>query len=346
MCAVTEGNRQWILRRRPEGALTADIFEMVTTPIPQPGPGEVLIRVVVLSLDPANRVWVGGPSYRPAVDLDAVMDGFAIGVIMESKDPALEPGTYVSGDLGWQDFAVRTGAQLEVVPRETGRPLTHYLGVLGVTGLTAYFGLLDVGRAKPRETVLISGAAGATGSVAGQIAKMWGCRVVGIAGSEAKCRWLVDGLKFDAAINYREEEVPKAIRKACPERVDLYFDNVGGKLLEAALFAMRERGRIVCCGAISGYDDAKPQPSPLGIPGLLIGRRLKMQGFVVMDYARRFRDGRQALAGWIDSGHVIVREDRVEGLERAPQGLVGLLAGENIGKRYVALAEPVNPSRP
>ncbi|MEM6992776.1 MAG: NADP-dependent oxidoreductase [Myxococcota bacterium] len=336
---MADDNRQWILRRRPTGALTEEVFELETSPIPIPGAGEVLIRVLELSLDPANRVWIVGPSYRAAVEVGAVMDGFAIGKVIRSEDPAIAEGAYVTGDLGWQDYAVRAAADLEVVPRETKRPLSHYLGVLGITGLTAYFGLLDVGRAKPRETVLISGAAGATGSVVGQIAKMWGCRVVGIAGTKAKCDWLVDDLKFDAAINYREQDLPKAIRETCPDRVDLYFDNVGGKTLEAALFAMRDRGRVVCCGAISGYDLSKPQPSPFGIPGLLIGRRLKMQGFIVMDYAHRFRDGRQALAGWIDSGHVQVKEDRVDGLEQAPRGLMGLLAGENIGKRYVHVAD-------
>lgn len=336
---MAESNRQWILRKRPEGPLTEDIFEWTTGTVPEPGPGEVLIRVHLLSLDPANRVWIVGPSYRPAVELDAVMDGHAVGKVVHSNDPSVPEGVWVTGDLGWQDYAVRKADTLHVIEREGTRPLSHYLGVLGITGLTAYFGLLDVGRAKPKETVLISGAAGATGSVAGQIAKMWGCRVVGIAGTQAKCDWLVNGLGFDAAINYREQDVPKAIRQTCPDRVDLYFDNVGGKILEAALFAMRDRGRIVCCGAISGYDSKTPQPSPFGIPGLLIGRRLKMQGFIVMDYERRFRDGRQALAGWVDGGHVQVREDRVDGLQNAPRGLMGLLAGDNIGKRYVEVCD-------
>lgn len=336
---MVKPNRQWILRQRPTGPLTEDIFEFVTSQAPEPGEGEVLVRVLLLSLDPANRVWIEGPSYRPAVALDAVMDGFALGEVVASNDPKFSAGQFVTGDLGWQDYAVRSGRRLAVVPRDDARPLSHYLGVLGITGLTAYFGLLDVGRVKPEDTVLVSGAAGATGSVVGQIAKMWGCRVVGIAGSQAKCDWLVNDLKFDAAINYREQDVPKAIRETCPDRVDVYFDNVGGKLLEAALFAMRERGRIVCCGAISGYDLDKPQPGPFGVPGLLIGRRLTMQGFIVMDYAARFRDGRQALAGWVDSGHVQVKEDRVDGLENAPAGLIGLLAGRNVGKRYVHITD-------
>ncbi len=336
---MADDNRQWILRERPSGPLSEDIFEMRTTSMPVPEDGEVLVRVQALSLDPANRVWIVGPSYRPAVEVGAVMDGFAIGTVVRSHHPDIAVGQVVTGDLGWQEYSARPADTLEVVPRDSARPLSNYLGVLGVTGLTAYFGILDVGRVKPKETVLISGAAGATGSVAGQIAKMWGCRVVGIAGTEAKCDWLVHELKFDAAINYREEDLPKAIRKTCPDRVDVYFDNVGGKTLEAALFAMAERGRVVCCGAISGYDTGKPQPSPFGIPGLLIGRRLKMQGFIVMDYARRFRDGRQALAGWIDSGHVQVKEDRIDGLQNAPRGLMGLLAGENIGKRYVHIAD-------
>jgi len=337
---MVDENRQWILRRRPTGPLTQDVFECVTSPVEEPTEGQVQIKVLSLSLDPANRVWIMGPSYRPAVEVDAVMDGFAIGQVLRSEDPSLAVGDFVTGDLGWQEVSVRPAAAVHRVAHDDQRPLSHYLGVLGVTGLTAYFGLLDVGRVKPKETILISGAAGATGSVAGQIAKMWGCRVVGIAGSEAKCRWLVDELKFDAAINYREQDVSKALAEACPTGVDVYFDNVGGKILDTALLAMRRGGRVICCGAISGYDKNEPQPGPAAVPGLLIARRLKMQGFIVMDYAARFGDGVQALAGWVESGRIVVAEDRVEGFENIPAGLIGLLAGENRGKRYVHIADP------
>lgn len=334
-----DDNRRWRLRRRPEGPLTPDVFDLVTEPVEEPGEGEVLVRVLALSLDPANRVWISGPSYRPAVEIDAVMDGFAVGKVVRSRSPDVPEGALVTGDLGWQDYALRPADQVRALPHDNKRPVSNYLGVLGVTGLTAYFGLLGVGKAKPKETVLVSGAAGATGSVAVQIAKMWSCRVVGIAGTKAKCDWLTE-LGVDATINYREQDVGKALAEACPEGVDLYFDNVGGPILEAALFSMRQGGRIVCCGAVSGYDANKPLPSPRGIPGLFVVKRLTMRGFVVTDFERRFSDGISALAGWIESGHVRVREDRVDGLENAPTGLMGLLAGENIGKRYVHVADP------
>lgn len=333
-----DDNRRWRLRRRPEGPLTPDVFELVTESIDEPAVGEVVVRVLALSLDPANRVWISGPSYRPPVAIDAVMDGFAVGKVVRSRAEGIPEGTLVTGDLGWQDYATRPADEVRKLPHDNKRPVSNYLGVLGVTGLTAYFGLLGVGKAKPKETVLVSGAAGATGSVAVQIAKMWSCRVVGIAGTEAKCQWLTD-LGVDATINYREQDVRKALEETCPEGVDLYFDNVGGSILEAALFAMRQGGRVVCCGAISSYDDNKPPASPRGIPGLFIAKRLTMRGFVVTDFERRFSDGIAALAGWIESGHVQVREDRVEGLENAPTGLMGLLAGENIGKRYVHVAD-------
>ena len=339
LVTVSEENRQWRLRRRPEGALTPDVFELVTQPTQAPSDGEVRVRVLELSLDPANRVWISGPSYRPAVEIGAVMDGFAVGEVVESRSDAMPVGTLVSGDLGWQDYAVRAAKDVRPLPGGTERPLSHHLGVLGVTGLTAYFGLLAVGKPKPKETVLVSGAAGATGSVVVQIAKMWGCRVVGIAGSPAKCEWLTNELKLDAAINYHTQDVKAAVAETCPDGVDVYFDNVGGSILETALFAMRDRGRVVCCGAVSGYDGTAPPPGPRGVPGLLIARRLTMRGFIVTDFAPRFRDGIQALVKWIDTGYVKVREDRIDGLERAPEGLVGLLAGENIGKRYVHVAD-------
>jgi NADPH-dependent curcumin reductase CurA len=336
---MTDVNRQWILRRRPTGPLTADVFELSSSGLRPLEPGQTRVRVLCLSLDPANRVWIAGPSYRPAVALDGVMDGFALGQVVESTDAALAPGDLVSGDLGWQDYASVATDGLQKISRLPDTPLSYHLGVLGVTGLTAYFGLLDIGRPKPKETVLISGAAGATGSVAGQIAKMWGCRTVGIAGRPDKCAWLTDDLGFDAAIDYRRDDVAAAIERTCPDGVDVYFDNVGGPILQAALGKMRRGGRIVCCGSVSGYDTGAATPGPAGIPGLLIAKRLRMQGFIVLDYMARAPQAVKALAGWIGSGHIKVREDRIEGLERAPEGLVGLLAGDNLGKRWVHVAD-------
>lgn len=337
---MAEDNRRWILRRRPTGPLTEDVFELTHAAIPEPSPGQVLVRTLCLSLDPANRVWIMGPSYREAVEVGAVMDGFAVGQIARSEDPGLAVGDLVTGELGWQDYALVAAGRVRKLDPLPRTPLSYYLGVLGVTGLTAYVGLLDIGRPRPGETVLVSGAAGATGSVAGQIARIRDCRVVGIAGGPEKCRWLTDELGLDAAIDYRNEDVRKALATHCPQGVDVYFDNVGGKILEAALFAMRRHGRIVCCGAVSGYDRGTPMPSPLGIPGLLIGNRLEMKGFIVFDHADRFDEARRDLAGWVAEGRVQVREDRIDGLERAPEGLMGLLAGHNIGKRWVHVADP------
>jgi NADPH-dependent curcumin reductase CurA len=209
--------------------------------------------------------------------------------------------------------------------------------VLGVTGLTAYFGLLDIGRPEPGQTVVVSGAAGATGSVVVQLAKIHGCRVVGIAGRPDKCAWVRE-LGAEVAIDYRAEDVGPALMAACPDGIDVYYDNVGGPILQQALLRMRRFGRIVCCGAISQYDTADPAPGPRGVPQLLVTQRLRMQGFIVTDFAPRFDDGRRALAQWLAAGELQVREDRLEGLERAPAGLIGLLAGENVGKRWVAVA--------
>ncbi|MCH9680593.1 MAG: NADP-dependent oxidoreductase [Deltaproteobacteria bacterium] len=340
---MVDDNRQWLLRRRPTGPLTEDVFELRRTAVPVPSEGQVLVRTLCLSLDPANRVWIMGPSYRPAVEVGAVMDGFALGQVVRSEHPGFTAGDWVSGDLGWQDYRLASGRALRRFVRQPGVPLSYHLGVLGMTGLTAYFGLLDIGRPEPGQTVLVSGAAGATGSVAGQIAKARGCRVVGIAGSPTKCGLLVDGLGYDAAINYREDDVKAAIARHCPDGVDVYFDNVGGSILGAALLSMNIGGRIICCGAISGYDSGEPLPSPPGIPSLLIGKRLEMKGFIVLDYAARFGEGIAALTGWVNDGSIVVREDRVDGLEQAPQGLIGLLAGENVGKRWVHIAEPEGP---
>jgi NADPH-dependent curcumin reductase CurA len=265
-----------------------------------------------------------------------VMRAMTLGQVVRSGDPSLAPGDIVEGAAGWQDFAVAPVPSLRRIAKR--KPLSIALSGLGVTSLTAYFGLLEVGRPRPGETVLVSAAAGAVGSVAGQIAKLAGCRVVGLAGSDDKCHCLTGELRFDAAVNYKGAELGRAIRDACPGGVDVYFDNVGGSILEAALFQMREWGRIVCCGAVSQYDTGSPEPGPRGIPGLLVVKRLRMEGFIVMDYYGRRREAEDALAGWIAEGRLVIREDIVEGLERAPAALVGLLRGDNVGKRMVRVA--------
>ena len=213
------------------------------------------------------------------------------------------------------------------------------MSVFGLTGLTAYFGLFDVGRPRSGETVLVSAAAGATGNVAGQLARIAGCRVVGTAGTDEKCAWLTDELGFDAAINYKTETVRRSIKDSCPDGIDIYFDNTGGDILEAALFRMNRGGRVVCCGVVSQYDTNDPSPGPRGVPGLIVTKRLRMEGFIVMDFLDRRDVATKALQSWVDSGQVVVREEILEGLEGAPAGLVGLLRGDNIGKRIIRVAD-------
>jgi NADPH-dependent curcumin reductase CurA len=259
--------------------------------------------------------------------------------VVESRCPDFASGDIVSGDLLWQDYVVAKPQDLtRIVPK---RPLSNYLSVLGITGLTAYFGLLDIGEAKPGETVVVSGAAGATGSLVGQIAKMRGCRVVGICSSPEKQEWLTSELGFDAAVSHRDDSFRNALREACPDGVDVYFDNVGGTTLDTVLGSMAYRGRVVCCGVVSQYDTTNPVRGARGVPGVLIVKSITMRGFLVMsDFADRYAEGLAALEGWLDDGSLKVREDILEGLETAPEGLIGVLNGTNIGKRMIHVADP------
>ncbi len=279
-----------------------------------------------------------GATYREAVEADDLMAGYGIAEVVRSDSTLFTPGQLVAGDVGWQDYAVVPARHLLALER---RPhLARYLSVLGITGLTAYFGLLDVGRPRPGETVVVSASAGATGNLVGQIAKRHGCRAVGICGSTDKARWLTEDLGFDAAVNYRDPDFRRQLKAACPEGVDVYFDNVGGSTLEAMLARMNRHGRIACCGVVSQYDTDAPAPGPHGVPGLLVTKRLAMQGFIVTDYADRFAEALVALETWLDDGSLIPTEDVLDGLERAPEALVGLLAGNNIGKRLVHVGDP------
>src|SRR5271165_7103920 len=247
-------NRQILLVEKPVGKLGAEHFRLVEAAAPEPKDGEALVRVRLISLDAANRAWMHGATYRPELETNAVMAGGGIAEVVESKAPGLAVGDLVFGDTGWQDYAATPGKQLSKLPRV--EPLTHLLSVYGIAGLTAYFGLLDVGKPKAGETVVVSAAAGSVGSIVGQIAKIRGCRVVGIAGGKDKCDWLTSELGFDAAVDYKNGAVFKALRAASPQGIDVYFDNVGGDILEACLPLMNLRGRIACCGAISQYDGA------------------------------------------------------------------------------------------
>ena len=332
---MDQGNRQIVLTEIPQGKLRRDHFALVETARPEPADGEVLLRTLYMSLDAANRAWMQGATYRSALKALDVMAGGALAEVVESKAAGFSAGDLVFTDTGWQEYAALPARHLEKLPRTD--PITHLLSVYGVTGLTAYFGLLECGRPKPGETVVVSAAAGAVGSIVGQIARIKGARVVGIAGGEAKCALLTRELGFDAAVDYKAGDTRRALRAACPEGVDVYFDNVGGDVLEACLFNMNLHGRIACCGAVSQYDGAAPAHGPRGVPGLIVTKRLTLTGFVVMDFYARKTAALAELSSWVQSGKLAVREDIMVGLENLPDALIGLLAGENVGKRMVKI---------
>ncbi len=328
-------NRQFMLARIPNGPLTEDCFHLRTGDIPSPGEGDVLLRSLYVSLDAANRAWMQGATYRDAIEEGTVMAGGALAEVVESRHADFQPGDLASGDLGWQEYAVKPGKALQKQPRM--EPLQHLLSVYGITGLTAYFGLLEVGQPKAGETVVVSAAAGAVGNVVGQIAKIIGCRVVGIAGSDEKCRWLTDELGFDAAVNYKAGPVFKSLKAACPGGIDVYFDNVGGDIFEAVLFQMNQNGRIACCGAVSAYDGTPPAHGPRGVPGLFVVKRLNVRGFIVSDFFDKRAEALAQLQSWVADGRLKVFEDVVDGFESLPGALIGLLHGENRGKRMVKI---------
>lgn len=328
-------NRQIRLRALPEGQLKPEHFELSEAAMPVPAEGEVLLRTLLMSIDAANRSWMQGATYRDAVRAGDVMPTYAICEVVESRDPRHSPGDIVAAEGEWAEYLCRPGRKLQPMPRVD--PLSHLISAYGIAGKTAYHGLIGVGRPVAGETVLVSAAAGSVGGYVGQIARALGCRAVGIAGGSEKCDWVTSELGFDACLDYRDPGFGKALRAACPDGVDVYFDNVGGRVLETALFSMNERGRVVCCGAISQYDTTAPD-GPRNLPGLVVVKRLRMEGFIVMDFARDDAKATRAMQHWIGSGQVRVTEDIFDGLERAPDALIGLLAGDNRGKRMVRVA--------
>jgi NADPH-dependent curcumin reductase CurA len=333
-------NRQWLLARRPEGMVSVEDFRLVEGPVPEPADGEALVRNLYLSVDPTQRGWMAVDTYLPKVKLDAVMRSFATGQVVASRHPSLRPGELVQGLLGWQDYAIvhpGTRSAPTVVP--PGMPIETSMSALGLTGITAYFGLLDVGRPRPGETVLVSGAAGATGSVAAQIARIQGCRTIGIAGGPEKCRYLTEELGLDGAIDYRSGNVARELRRLCPDGVDVYFDNVGGPILDLVLLALARHGRIVLCGGIAEYNDSRPRGGPANYLAL-ISKRGRMEGFIVLDYFPRAAEAVAALSGWMKEGRLKDRVDVVEGLENAPAALRRLFEGANQGKQLVKIADP------
>jgi len=313
-------------------------FEFTTAPAADPGPGEVLVGVQYLSMDPAMRGWMNaGKSYIAPVGIGDVMRAGGIGRVVASSDPSLAVGDTVVGMTGVQDYAIAKAKEVNKVDPRLA-PLPRFLGALGMPGLTAYFGLLDIGQPKEGETVVVSAAAGAVGAVVGQIARIKGCRVVGIAGGPEKCRYVVEELGFDAAVDYKNEDVRAALARHCPKGVDIYFDNVGGEILDIALSMLARRARVIVCGAVSQYNNLEAIQGPRNYMSLLVNHG-RMEGFVVFEYAARYPEGMQALAGWAMAGKLKAREDIVEGLETFPDTLQKLFRGENFGKLVIKVAD-------
>ena len=324
-------NRQFKLKQRPVGMVKREDFEFAKADVPEPGDGEFLVRIAYLSLDPAMRGWMNeGKSYVPPVGLGEVMRAGAVGEIVKSNHPKFAVGEHVVGMFGVQDYAVSNGKGVTRVDPKLA-PLPVYLGTLGMPGMTAYFGLLEIGKAKAGDTVVVSGAAGAVGQVVGQIAKIKGCRVVGIAGGADKCRYVVDELGFDACIDYKNEDVKKGLKQHCPQGVNVYFDNVGGEILDIVLTQLAMHARIVICGAISQYNNTTPVKGPSNYMSLLVNRAT-MAGMVVFDWADRYGEAAREMGGWLQNGKLKTREDVVEGLETFPETLLKLFKGENTGK--------------
>jgi NADPH-dependent curcumin reductase CurA len=324
---------QIVLHQLPTGQLGPEHFTHRVGPVPTPRAGEILVRTVLLSIDPANRAWMNGPTYRPQLVAGDVMAGYALAEVIEPGDSGLAVGGVVFCDTGWQQYAAIRAETAVPVPVRSA--LTHHLSALGLTGMTAYFGLQEIGRPVAGETVVVSAAAGATGSVVGQIARLQGARVVGIAGSVDKRRVLEDELGFTATVSHRSSDFDAELAAACPAGIDVYFDNVGGTVLNSCLRLLNERGRVVCCGAVSTLDQPGPPCDPTLVPLKVITHRLRMEGFIVLDYLEQWPEAEATLAGWITEGRLRVLEEVIDGLDQAPEALIGLLAGRNLGKRMV-----------
>ena len=331
-------NTQWVLASRPVGMVAASNFERREVPVPEPAEGELLVHNLYLSLDPAMRGWISDArSYMPPVAIGEVMRGGCVAEVLDSRHAAFSPGELVFGMFGWQDYALSEGTGVLRVPEDVGPTLA--LGALGWTSLTAYFGLTEIGKPAPGETVVVSGAAGATGSVVGQLARLRGARVIGIAGGPEKCDWVTRELGFDAAIDYRSEDVRARLKEQCPDGIDVYWDNVGGEILEAALGRLAVHARVVYCGAISSYNASSPPPGPRNYMQVLI-RRARVEGFLVFDYVDRIDEALAELVPLVRSGQLRYREDIREGLDSAPAALGDLFTGANDGKLIVRVGDP------
>jgi NADPH-dependent curcumin reductase len=332
---MADRNRRMILAERPTGMVDENTVHLQESDVPQPGKDEALARVRYISIDPTIRTWMDdAPGYLPPIAIDEVIRSGGVAEVVHSNSERYAPGDLLFGMTGWQDYVIASEAGgYQGLPE--GVPPTLALGLFGITGMTAYFGLIDVGKVKEGDVVVVSGAAGATGSTVGQIAKIKGAsKVIGIAGGPQKCAMIVQELGFDEAIDYKNEDVSARLRAACPEGIDLYFDNVGGEILDACLARLALRGRIVLCGAISGYNDRGAAKGPANYANLII-KRGRMEGFLILDYFDRFVEGQAEMAGWLAEGKIKSSEHIVEGLENAPQALNLLFTGGNTGKVMV-----------
>lgn len=337
---MTVHNQTWVLRQRPVGEIKDSDLELVDTPLGVLAEGHIRVRMIYLSLDPTNRIWMSDmDAYLPPVAIGDGMRGGGIGVVEESHSDSIPVGAIVNTGLGqWARYNDIPGAMASVLPALPGVPLLAFMGPLGATGMTAYFGLMDIGKPKAGDTLVVSAAAGAVGSMVGQIGKLQGCRVVGIAGSDEKCRWLRETAGFDAAINYKSEAIGDALDKHCPDGIDINFENVGGEIMDAVIARLNDFSRMPLCGLISSYNDTGATPGPYNFANLLM-RRTLVKGFIVLDYLPRFAEGMQAMSEWLMAGKIHFETDLVQGLENAPASLERLFSGKNLGKLVVKVSQ-------
>lgn len=329
-------NKQVIIDNLPKGKLVEEDYKIIETPVPELKLGEALVKTIAFAITAGTRAGLqGSASYAGAPTKGIVMNATGIGEIIQSSDSLYPEGTKVLTQTGWQSYSVQKSESLTPIPE--GIDPSLYLGPLGINGLTAYFGLLEVGNASEGDAVMVSAAAGSVGHMAGQMAKIKGCNVIGVSGSDKKCKTLIDDLGFDQAVNYKDANFRQSLKDATPNGLDVYFDNTGGMILGSALFRMNPGGRIACCGVVSQYDTDSPEPGPRGIPGLLINNRIKMQGFLVFDFIEQYDQASSEILKWIESGKLKILTDEVKDLEAAPKAFVDLLAGGNIGTRIVVL---------
>jgi NADPH-dependent curcumin reductase CurA len=336
---MSEINHVWRLRKRPVGDITDDVLSLEEETIPEPAEGECLFRLNYLSLDPTNRIWMSDmDQYMPPVAIDDPMRGLVCGTVIKSKNAIYKEGEIVSGIGSWADYQIGSPETVNPMGDTGSVPVIDAFATLALVGPTAYFGLLDITNPQPGETVVVSTAAGAVGSIVGQIAKIQGCRVVGIAGTDEKCQWITNDLGFDAAINYKTENVAEALQRTCPDGIDVYFDNVGGEILDACLKLMNFKGRISTCGLMSQYNATEDVPGPKNYSAILM-QRLKVEGFIILDYAERYPEAIAAISQWMGEGKIKVRNDVVNGLENALETVKKLYTGANTGKLMIRVKD-------